>query len=312
MTAPDFDFAVGLSSEALDTGIKELHTKHRGLFQGTEGQDSGAAGPESASWDVTEPPTVKVGPPSADDWSRSTDPGGHTPPSAPMPTDSVLQITLTKTNAKVGDSEKNLIDQKDVDVYAALSVADGKINVTILAIRLDTSGMARWDKAALHVMLPKIMKAAGSALTGFSIPVFDFFGEKISLAPKVFLTTGTHVVLTAKKKNANRGAAQGVTVTDFTWPSENNIWVLLSPEIVEYAISVALDNNTGKGKTQNYNHTEGALNIDINYYLDSYKDLKFDTTDRSVSGEMVFQYEVHLTAFSLGGGCSGKKACDSL
>ncbi|MEU8696921.1 hypothetical protein AB0C61_04420 [Streptomyces sp. NPDC048680] len=269
MPNTSFDFAVGLNSKALNSAIEELHAKYRDLFRGSEGQAGSA---ESASWDVTEAPTVQVGPPSAGDWGRATDPDGNTPPSKPVPSDgAVLRITLTKTDAKVGESTRNLIDHKDVDVYASVSAVGGKIGVTILAIRLDTSGMNRWDKGALHVMLPHIMKAASHSMAGIAIPSIKMFDIDISLAAAMTLTTGSHLVVAAQQK----GELVGGAADDFKWPTDQDLWILIGSHIIETFMRPEID-QLARWDHENTYYTEAQGRDIAVTYVPEHGDVKFD------------------------------------
>ncbi|MFF1902868.1 hypothetical protein [Kitasatospora sp. NPDC058218] len=309
MSTSGFDLAVGMSSDALNAAIKQLHTAHRALFKGEEG-----AGEQHVVWDVTAPPKVVAQSPADEDWAKATDLKGNCPPKVDKPADGGFQITLTKTDARVGTVTRNLIDQKDVLLYGSLSVAGGKVAVKISAVRTDLSGLSEWDKEPVEEFLVKAAALAEGSLPGFSIPTEELFGTKIALVGDTALTTGTHVVVTALLTSPSGSGAADAGAGD-TWPTTTkDLWVLLSTGLVEKVLGAVLDDQIAKEKSsppKPFSKAEGPWVATITYGLDSYKNLTLSATDLKASADLAFSYGVDLKSPILPN-CSAKKASDAM
>ncbi|MFE4971323.1 hypothetical protein ACFRAR_04305 [Kitasatospora sp. NPDC056651] len=310
MSTSGFDLAVGMSSDALNAAIKQLHDAHRPLFKGEEGE-----GEKHMVWDVAKPPKVVAAPPADGEWAKATDLAGNCPPAQAKPADGGFQITLTATSAKVGTASQNLINGKDVVLYGSLSVSEGKIAMKIDAVRTDLSGLTEWDKEPVEEFLVKAAALAQASLPGFAIPTEELFGTKIALTADTVQTTGTHVVATALLAASSKSGAAAEGGPDDTWPTTTkNLWVLLSKNLVEKVLGAVLDDQVAQGKAGKpgtASKAEGPWLATITYTLDSYKNLTVKAEDLSASADLKFGYGAELKSPVLPD-CAAKKASDAL
>lgn len=301
MTTAVFDFAIGLNTDTLNTGISQLHSKHHdALFKGHDKQDiSGTSG--TIDWDIKKPPTVTLAAPTADQWNKAMDPKGNTPPADTRPTTNSFQIILTSTDVTVtvGAVKPYKVQDKDIGVYGQVSVSNGKLIVTILAVAIDEAGMKEWDRWAInHLVLPNIIKSANNSLSNLTIPTAELFGTKIELTLDEALVTGTHLVLSATA-NLDNSTTPDPLASDFTWPSDKPLWVLFSRRLVTKVLTSAIDTNKG-GAKGNYSNPSGVVTVSVDYWLNSYRDLKLgDTTLTAGSAVLDMGYTADLSVLGL-------------
>ncbi|MFJ1791640.1 hypothetical protein [Kitasatospora griseola] len=299
MPEQDFDLAVGIDSASLEAGVGELHRRHRDtLFKGHDVQI--IKGTEvTLDWIVKSAPTVVLGPPSQQDWGKATDVNGKKPPSGPLPEGNVLRITLCSTDVTLtyGQAKSVSVTNKDIDVYARLSVAGGRIAVTILAVRLDTAGMAVWDVFVVEkIVLPNLIKAGSNALSQLAIPTQELFEAKLEVVPNRVLVTGSHLILAA---NANIGGstAPDHLAADFTWP-DKPLWVLFSRRLLTWVLDVTLQ--SAVNRTQNCKKDFGVITVSVDFKLRSYQDLAIDPEKlTSASAKLDMCYDARVSVLSI-------------
>ncbi|WP_301124921.1 hypothetical protein [Streptomyces cacaoi] len=273
MSLTSFDLAIGLDATSLNTGMAELHSKHHdAVFTGRESTQFNG---EQAvlTWDVRGAPTVVLSAPSQDEWDKATDAGGKRPPTTPLPSENVLRITLTNTDAALTNAgQTTSVTGKDIDVYGAVSAKDGKLSVTVLAVRLDTAGMDSWKAFFVqHLVIPHLVKAGGNALSQLTIPTQELFGEKLTLVPDQALITGTHLVL-ATAADIDGNATPDPLAAGFTWP-DKPLWALFSRRLIEWVLDRAI-REKALGKQQHFSQSSKPLTISADYRLRGYTGLR--------------------------------------
>lgn len=297
MPEQDFDLAIGLDRASLNTGISELHGKHHdALFKGSESKPFNGQ-QAVATWDVKSAPTVTLGPPSQEEWNKATDAHGRKPPANPLPQGNVLHLTLNKTDFSIayGTAHPLSVTDKNIDIYASVSVPDGKLAVTLLAIQLDTTGMKQWDEFFLQkLVVPNLLTSGSNALSQLTIPTQELFGTKLQLVPDRALVTGTHLVLGAAA-NIEGNTTPDPLPTDFRWP-DKPLWALFSRRLTTWVLNNALRQEV-VGKPQHYAHTQGIITVSVDYRLRSYQNLTLDParlTAGSAALDMAYDAKVSV------------------
>ncbi|MDR3034099.1 MAG: hypothetical protein LBV78_13480 [Kitasatospora sp.] len=296
MSIAAFDIAIGLNAETIRTGVTELHTKHHAaLFTGHEEPNIGDQR-GSITWDVKKPPVITLAPPTAEQWGKALDSRGKTPPPESRPTANALQTVLTSTDitASVGKAKPYRLTDRDIGVYGSVSVVDGKLEVAVLALAIDESGMGDWDKIVINnLVLPQVFKAAGNALSQLHIPTAELFGAKLEVKPAEALVTGSHLVLSGAA-NIDGNATPAPLPAGFAWPSDKPLWALFSRRVVTYVLNSAVNSklDTVKG-----NRTDkGVIGVSVDYKLKAVDKLQLDAAKLTAASAVVdMSYVVNVS-----------------
>ncbi|MFF4160894.1 hypothetical protein [Streptomyces sp. NPDC001678] len=227
-----FDLAVGISGQALTTAMARVHAKPEArtkLFSGREELKSGTP-TGTAEWDIQKAPEFKLGPPSADHWSKSVDPNGKRP-SAPPPADMfelLLPQAMGKWTPTDGTPKKGT---GPISAYCRGVVNGKKVTIDVLAVRFDESVVKPFDQVILKkIIIPRMFTMGRQLLGGIAIPG-ELFGTKVDLTPQKVQADSSHLVLTAVLPGTPNGSA--------TWPAQKPFFTLFSHRLLEAVLQQA-------------------------------------------------------------------------
>ncbi|MFE0186475.1 hypothetical protein [Streptomyces sp. NPDC059008] len=238
MTETPYDLALGIHADALNSGLKSLHSQHRAVFQGNYGPETIDDIAYTFSWDFLEPPELVLEKPDAGLWSEMIKAEGITD----LPDSGVLQLhapQLQVGGTIAGDPLPQGVSEVKVAVQA--KVDQGAITVVPLGVWLSKIPDKYTRIMVEKVIVPNVLDQAKNLVNGVKIPVQDLFGQQVALTPVLLDVTGTHLVLTATAGTGRTPAAAAAAGTATDWPSDKQVFLLVGRDLLARLIQGALD-----------------------------------------------------------------------
>ncbi|MGW7008038.1 hypothetical protein ACWGCW_35915 [Streptomyces sp. NPDC054933] len=236
MTETPYDLALGIHADALDSGLKTLHSGHRVVFQGQYGPETIEGIDYTFAWDFLQPPELILEKPDAELWNKMIKAQGITD----LPDSGVLQIhapQLQVNGTIAGDALPQGVSEVKVAVQA--KVDGGSITVVPLGVWLSDIPDPYTRIMVEKVIVPNVLDQAKNLVNGVKLPVQDLFGQQVTLTPVLLDVTGTHLVLAATAGTGQVPAASAGPATD--WPSDKQVFLLVGRDLMARLLQGALD-----------------------------------------------------------------------
>ncbi|MFI2189887.1 hypothetical protein [Streptomyces sioyaensis] len=245
MSDSTYDLALGVHVDAVNSGVKTVHERHREVFKGTVGPKTIEGVAYTYGWDFPEPPSLTLGAPGADLWTKMIKAPGVTV----LPESGVLQVVAPKLVAKckVGGAPFNGTGK--IAVALQLKVDGGGITVVPLGVWLEDPPQDP-DQSVLvkEVIVPAVLEQAADMVKGVKIPAQDLFGQRVTLTLVRVDVLPTHLVLAATAAPGRQAGAPGASVN---WPTDKQVFTLVSKGLLTTLLSGALkqydDKQLGNG-----------------------------------------------------------------
>ncbi|MFF7725438.1 hypothetical protein [Streptomyces sp. NPDC008001] len=313
MTDTPYDFALGMHADALNSGLKSLHSQHRPVFQGTEGPTTTDGITYTFGWDFLEPPELALEKPDADLWSKMIKAQGVTD----LPDTGVLQIHAPQLQVTCTiDDSPPLQGVSEVKVAVQITVDGGGITVVPLGVWLSAIPDKVTRIMVDKVIVPTLLDQAKTLVNGVKPPVQDLFGQQVALTPSLLAVTGTHLVLTAAA-NVQRAATAATAATGSDaaapadWPSDKQVFVLLGRDLMARLLQGALDQWRDTQLADDDRTLTGVGSVWWKARFRQASNVKVDENDpTSISADFDIPWSVGLDLFSVapGKGCALFKA----
>ncbi|WP_455409928.1 hypothetical protein [Streptomyces hiroshimensis] len=308
MTETPYDLALGIHADALNSGLKSLHGRHRAVFQGQYGPETIEDIAYTFSWDFLEPPELILEKPDAELWAKMIKAQGVTD----LPDSGVLQIhapQLQVNGTIAGDALPQGVSEVKVAVQAKVDA--GAITIVPLGVRLSDIPDPYTKIMVEKVIVPNVLDQAKSLLSGLKLPVQDLFGQQVTLTPVLLDVTGTHLVLTATAGTGQAPATGASSGAATDWPSDKQVFLLVGRDLMARLLQGALDQWRD---TELANDDKTLIGVGSVWWKATFRsaaNVKVDESDpTSVSADFDIPWSVGLDLFPIapGKGCALFKA----
>lgn len=178
-----FDVGICIDETMLNRVIASLYGRpdlRQGLFAGTDHTSVGGV-EVSAAYDVQAVPTVRLAPPTPQQWQQAIQAGGA---AATVPTANALvahfpRVALTLAPGTPAAASTTV----DFDAIAVAALAGGRLSITPLGVCVDLSGASTNDQLLYRVLvIPRVLRMLGAMLAAESVPNISFQGVRFGPA----------------------------------------------------------------------------------------------------------------------------------
>ncbi|WP_245699525.1 hypothetical protein [Streptomyces roseifaciens] len=308
MTETPYDLALGIHADALNSGLKSLHSLHRAVFQGAYGPETIEGIEYTFSWDFLEPPELVLEKPDTELWNQMIKAQGITD----LPDSGVLQIhapQLQVNGTIAGDALPQGVSEVKVAVQA--KVDTGAITIVPLGVRLSEIPDPYTRIMVEKVIVPNVLDQAKSLVSGLKLPVQDLFGQQVSLTPALLDVTGTHLVLTATAGTGHAPAAGSPAGAATDWPSDKQVFLLVGRDLMARLLQGALDQWQNTKLADDDKTVTGVASVWWKATFRKAENVKVDENDpTTISADFDIPWSVGVDLFPVapGKGCALFKA----
>lgn len=308
MTETPIDLALGIHVDALNSGLKSLHSQHHAVFQGDYGPEVIEDIPYTFSWEFVQPPEFALKKPDTGRWAEMIKAQGITD----LPDSGVLQIRAPqlKVNGTI-DGEPLPEGISEVEVAVQAKVDGGTITVVPLGVWLPRIPDKFTRTMVEEVVVPNVLDQAKNLVHGLKIPVQDLFGQQVTLTPVLLDVTGTHLVLTATAATGQAPAAGALAGTATDWPSEKQVFLLVGRDLLARLVQGALDQWRGTQLAKDDKTLIGVASVWWEATFRKADNVTADENDpTTISADFDIPWSVGLDLFPVapGKGCAVFKA----
>ncbi|MCF3102105.1 hypothetical protein IPZ58_10965 [Streptomyces roseoverticillatus] len=306
MNDSDFDLAVGVGGDAVNSGLQKAYQQHRDAFRGSVTPPPIEGTTYTFAWDFLTAPSLVLAPPDADLWAKMIKADGITD----LPDSGVLQFVTEKLQAdcKVGDTALPQVTPK-VTVALQLKLDGGGITVVPLGAFLDKLPADPTSIIVKNVVVPTLLTKGADLLKGLKIPAQDLFGQTVTLNLVRVDVIPTHLVLAS---TAKVGRPSAVRAAPADWPTDKQVFTLISKGLLTTLLTAAVKKyeNTQLAKDDKTIRFVASARWDATFRRA--KDLKVgsDPTTASAGVDIDWHAELDLVPITPDGkgGCALSKA----
>lgn len=308
VTETPYDLALGIHADALNSGITNLHSQHRAVFQGSYGPETIGGVEYTFAWDFLEPPGLTLRKPDADLWNKMIKAQGVTD----LPDSGVLQIHVPQLQVNgtiAGDALPQGVSEVKVAVQA--KVDGGGITVVPLGVWLSEIPDAYTRIMVEKVIVPNVLDQAKHLVNGVKLPIQDLFGQQVALTPVLLDVTGTHLVLTATASPSRSTALAATAGPAADWPSDKQVFLLVGRDLLARLLQGALDQWRDTKLADDDRTLTGVASVWWKATFRKADNVKVDESDpTTVSADFDIPWSVGLDLFPIapGKGCGLFKA----
>ncbi|GAA2230046.1 hypothetical protein GCM10010232_15430 [Streptomyces amakusaensis] len=305
----NFDLAVGVGGDALDSGLQKAYELHRDAFRGSVTPDPIDGTAYTFAWDFLDAPALVLAPPDEDLWNEMIKADGVTD----LPDSGVLQFVAQRLQAdcKVADTALPQVTGK-VTVALRLTLdGGGGITAVPLGVWLENLPDGPTSIIVKNVVVPALLTQGTTLLKGLKIPAQNLFGETVALSVVRVDVIPTHLVL-ASTVNTTAGPSPAARPEPVDWPTDKQVFTLIGKGLLATLLTASV---------KRYENTQLAKGDKTIQYLASAQwDATFrravnltvgaDPTTASAGVDIDWHAELDLVPLSPdgGGGCALSKA----
>lgn len=302
----NFDLAVGVGGDAVNSGLQTAYQQHRDAFRGQaektlEGTDY------TFAWDFLDAPSLALTPPDADLWGKMIKADGVTD----LPDSGVLQFTAQQLQAdcKVGETPLPQVTGK-VTVALQLKLDGGGITALPLGAWLENLPDGPTSIIVKNVVVPALLTQGATLLKGLKIPAQDLFGQTVTLSLVRVDVIPTHLVLAS---TAAVGQPQAVRADDAVdWPTDKQVFTLISKSLLTTLLTATIKQyeNTQLAKGDKTIQFVASARWDATFRRATNLTVGDDPTTASAGVDVDWHAELDLVPISPdgSGGCALSKA----
>lgn len=256
----NFDFAAGLTNGPLNDGSAKLFANadiKAKYFQGTYTKQDPTLGTVTLIYNVLAAPTFVLAPPSDVQWQNSVKASGVTT----KPTVNIFQVHFSNISgsAQIGSSTP-VAGQGALDVFSVVSVTDGKLTLTPIAVLIDESSFTAWDKFIVNqLLIPKALEIASGLLKGYQLPTLPTIAG-ITFSP-LAVYIDSSILLLGATISTNPNA---IDLSGYTWPTDS-YFALLGQNLLNTAIQQESKQYVGKTQTGDSSYGNIAFKASADY-----------------------------------------------
>ncbi|MGK5545858.1 hypothetical protein ACSNOH_14155 [Streptomyces sp. URMC 127] len=311
MTETPYDLALGIHADALNSGLKSLHSEHRAVFQGSYGPETIEGISYTFTWDFLQPPELVLEKPDAGLWDKMIKAQGVTV----LPDSGVLQVHVPQLQVG-GTIAGDPLPQGVTEIKVAVQAKADSSGITVVPLGVWFSKIPdKYTRIMVEkVIAPNVLDQAKNLVNGLKIPVQDLFGQQVTLTPVLLDVTGTHLVLTATAQTGRASAAGASTGAAADWPSDKQVFLLVGRDLMAHLLQGALDQWRGTKLA----HDDRTVIVLGSVWWDAEfrqaRNVKVDESDpTSVSADFDIPWSVGLDVFAVAPrkGCALFKAGQS-
>ncbi|MEU8546120.1 hypothetical protein AB0C81_03760 [Streptomyces roseoverticillatus] len=236
MNDSDFDLAVGVGGDAINSGLQKAYQQHRDEFRGSVTPPPIEGTTYTFAWDFLDAPSLILAPPDGDLWAKMIKPDDVTV----LPDSGVLQFVAQRLQAdcKVGDTDLPQVTGK-VTVALQLKLdGAGGITAVPLGAWLENLPDSPTSIIVKNVVVPTLLAKGTDLLKGLKIPAQDLFGQTITLNLVRVDVIPTHLVLASTTKVGRPPAAREAAPAD--WPTDKQVFTLISKGLLATLLTAAV------------------------------------------------------------------------
>ncbi|MFI9202907.1 hypothetical protein [Streptomyces sp. NPDC053048] len=237
MSNSNFDLAVGVGKDAINSGLQKAYQQHREAFRGSVTPAPIEGTTYTFAWDFLDAPSLVLAPPDKDLWAKMIKADGVTV----LPDSGVLQFVAQKLQAdcKVGDTALPRVTGK-VTVALQLKLDGGGITVVPLGAWLENLPDGPTSIIVKNVVVPTLLTQGATFLKGLKIPAQDLFGQTVTLNLVRLDVIPTHLVLASAAKVSKPSAVGAAGADPVDWPTDKQVFTLISKGLLTTLLTAAI------------------------------------------------------------------------
>ncbi|MEO3973536.1 hypothetical protein [Streptomyces sp. CAU 1734] len=234
MSDSNFDLALGVGADAINSGLRKAHEGHRDAFRGSVTPAPIEGTSYTFAWDFLDAPSFVLTPPDQDLWNKMIKAEGVTA----LPDSGVLQFVAQqlKADCTVGDTPLPSVTGK-VTVALRLTLGGGGLTVVPLGAWLENLPAGPTSVIIRNVVVPTLLNQGAGWLQGLRIPAQDLFGQKVTLNLVQVDVIPTHLVLASKAAVSQPAAVRTEAVE---WPTGKQVFTLISKGLLTTLLTAAV------------------------------------------------------------------------
>ncbi|MBF6047373.1 hypothetical protein GO001_19390 [Streptomyces sp. NRRL B-1677] len=240
MSDSNFDLAVGVGADAINSGLQTAYQQHRDAFRGSVTPDPIKGTTYTFAWDFLDAPSLTLAPPDADLWAKMIKPDDITD----LPDSGVLQFVAQRLQAdcKVGETPLPQVTGK-VTVALQLKLDGGGITVVPLGAWLENLPDGPSSIIVKNVVVPTLLTQGADLLKGLKIPAQDLFGQTVTLGLVRVDVIPTHLVLASTATVGQPAAPAAAEPVD--WPTDKPVFTLISKGLLTTLLTATIKQYEG-------------------------------------------------------------------
>ncbi|GLF93254.1 hypothetical protein [Streptomyces yaizuensis] len=237
MSDSTYDLAVGVGTDAINSGLLTAHDGHRDAFRGSETPDPIEGITYTFAWDFLDAPALTLAPPDQELWDEMIKPDGVTT----LPDSGVLQVVAQQLQADctIGGTALPRVTGK-VTVALQLTVDGGGITAVPLGVWLENLPAGPTSIIIKNVVVPVLLQQGTNLLTGLKIPAQNLFGQTVALNLVLVDVVPTHLVLASTVTVQQARAARAEPAEPADWPTDNEVFTLISPGLLTTLLTATI------------------------------------------------------------------------
>ncbi|MFI9722863.1 hypothetical protein ACIHFE_24925 [Streptomyces sp. NPDC052396] len=305
MNDSNYDLAVGVGADSLNSGLKKAYQQHRDAFRGSVTKPIEDI-TYTFGWDFLAAPALTLAPPDEELWGKMIKAEGITA----LPDSGVLQFVAEqlKADCKVGDTPLPEVTGK-ISVALQLKLDGGGITAVPLGAWLENLPDSPMSVIVKNVVIPALLDQGATLLKGLKIPAQNLFGQTVTLSLVRVDVLPTHLVLAS---TARTGQAPAVRPDAVNWPTDKQVFTLISKNLLTTLLTAVVKQheNTALGHGDKTIQFVASAKWDATFRRATNLAVGSDPTTASAGVDIDWHAELDLVPMTPdgSGGCALTKA----
>ncbi|MFF8959823.1 hypothetical protein [Streptomyces sp. NPDC014894] len=309
MSESTFDLAVGVGTDAINSGLQKAHDQHRDGFRGSVAPDPVEGTAYTFAWDFLDAPALVLAPPDADLWGKMIKADGVTA----LPDSGVLQVVAEQLQADctVGGTPLPRVTGK-VTVALQVTPSGGGITAVPLGAWLENLPDGPTSIIVKNIVVPTLLNQGATLLQSLQIPAQGLFGQTVTLSLVRVDVIPTHLVLASTTAVSTATTARAEPAEPVDWPTDKQVFTLIGKELLTTLLTAAIGQyaDTQLAKDEKTVQYVASARWDATFRRVTNLSIGSDPTTASAGVDIDWHAELDLVPLSPdgSGGCALTKA----